>query len=421
MNIAQLSTLLKVHYVDGVVEQINYESILVNHFEPAELQWSGKNVTFALHAKSNGSVAAAAEGVTLAQPGSQVYTDLIFTSAYIYGQFVLSGPALAAAKKGGPAAYLSAMDAEMIPLRKDVRLYADTCCFTGGPFIGYVWQKNAALTTMQSSVRFNYANLPGYSPVGYGVKIYRLDTFAEVDANAGRQITAISTEGDFVTVNIAIDTSAVPAEVMLGVVSSAPNLAVESNGMAYNMFSPQWYNITRGTANTEKLNGNYLLANSTTAARDDLTPGNLQALVSKIMFASGETPDALYLSPLQLNSYVALLQGVASGVPNAARLDVKTAAGKGDVGFTSYAYNGMIPFFQGQNCPLGVIYMLRREYWKIATLQDPEFDETTGNILRAPSSQFDSYSGLFKWYFQFATKRPNSSGVIAGISTPLGA
>lgn len=409
----QIEAVLKRFYIGKIVEQINQESLLLDNFEEETVTWSGSTAIVPLHTQRNASVGSAAEGATLPVPGQQTYEKIMIESAYIYGQFSFTGPARAAAAKS-EGAFANMVDLQMKPLVDDVRHYSDICMFTGGPVIGYVWQKGAALVTLEASVRNQYPNDPTKTPVGNQVQIYRTDDFTTVDTP--RTLSAISASGNSVTLNAAVNTSAVPAGVLMVLVSGAAGLQAEPIGLAGNLAGPTWFGLQRGLASTERLKGNFLLANPTTASYDDLTTNSLQNLSSLIQYQSGKMADAIWLSPLMISAYSSLLQGVASGLPAAARLDVKTAPDKGDIGFTGFAWSG-IKFYQGQDCPIGVIYMLTRKHWKLALLKAGEFDESTGSILRAVPQQ-DTYAGMYSWYYQSYTDRPNANGVLAGVAIP---
>jgi len=409
----QIEAVLKRFYIGKIVEQINQESLLLDNFEEETVTWSGSTAIVPLHTQRNASVGAAAEGATLPVPGQQTYEKIMIESAYVYGQFSFTGPARAAAAKSA-GAFANMVDLQMKPLVDDVRHYSDICMFTGGPVIGYVWQKGSTLSTLESSVRNQYQAGSANNPVGQLVQIYRTDTFAAVDTP--RTLTSINAAGTQVTLSASVDTSTVPSGVLLVLVSAAPGLQNEPIGLAGNLAGPTWFGLQRGLASTQRLQGNYLLANPTTNSYDDLTTNSLQNLSSQIQYQSGKMADAIWLSPLMISAYSSLLQGVASGLPAAARLDVKTEPAKGDIGFTGFSWSG-IKFYQGQDCPVGVIYMLTRKHWKLALLKSGEFDESTGSILRAVPQQ-DTYAGMYSWYYQSYTDRPNASGVLAGVAIP---
>lgn len=414
-NIPSIEAALKRFYIGKIVDQINTESLLLDNFEKETVVWSGSDAIVALHAARNAAVGAAFEGQTLPTPGQQGYEKLIITAAYVYGQFAFTGPARAAAAKSA-GAFANMMDLEMKPLTENVRHYSDICMFTGGPLIGYTWDLvNSA--THQFSGRTNYP--AGVTPVGSLATIYRTDTFAAV----GAATAIVSFSATQIVFAAPINTAAVPAGTLMTVVvtpgGASASLGAEPIGIAANLASPTWYGLTRGTAQTALLQGNFQLTNPATNVYDDLTPNNLQNLAAKITQASGSMPDAIWMSPLQVASYSSLLQGVASGLPasTAARLDVKTAASKGDIGFSGYSWSG-IPIFQAQDCPTGVIYMLARKHWKLAELDAGQFDESTGSVLRAVP-QVDSYTGMYRWYYNSYTDRPNASGVLAAVSIPV--
>ncbi len=423
-SIGLIESALKLFYVGKIVEQINQETLLLDHFSKGTIEWAGKSAIVPLHTQRNESVGAYAEGQTQDPAGQQGYKNLTMASAYIYGNFGFTGPAQAAAAKSA-GAFDNIVGLEMKPLVKDVRNYSDICLFTGGIVFGYLWQKGQ-LNTWQSSVRTSYPQ--GVTPAGAVASVINLRTFENCGSATVVSVVAgtvvVSASGN--TIDTRLTTGGGAHDVIDGDVfvwqsagtGAASRLAVEPVGMAGNFGLPSWFGIQRGTVGTETLQGEFQLANPSTNVADDLTQNNLTNLSAKIEQNYGEMPDEIFMSPLMIASYSSLLQGVQSGLTaTAARQDVKSPASRGDIGFTGYDWAG-IRIFKGKNCPLNVIYMLSREHWKIAELKAGDFVKTGGDVLtRVPNT--DTYVGMYSWYYQLYTDRPNASGVLAGVSIPV--
>lgn len=424
---SSIAAVLKQLYLGDIVEQINQEAIALNLFEEKTVTWAaGIEAIVPLSTGRNTAVGAANELQNLGVAGSHAYSRLILNSSYVYGLVSFSGPAQAAAKSS-QGAFEDMVGLQLTPLVEDVRHYMDVCVFSGGPYLGYIWEKSATLgtggATVQASARTAYPQLPfPVTPIGFAVKVFRMDTFAEVDPNAGRTITGINVDGTGVTFSVAIDTSlASNAGLAEGtpflIASLAPQLASEPLGMNGNMFAPSWFQLQRGIPQTALVNGNFQLANPTTASFDDLTGNTFAMLNAKIKNASDKSPDTILWNPMTAVSYNSLLVGTSSGIPLANRNDVKAKASKGDMGFTAFSWAN-IPAYECHDCPLGVIYMIRKNHWKLAQLEAGHFEEQTGSQF-VKVAQTDAFESLYKAYYQTYCERPNSSGVILGVQLPV--
>ena len=97
-TITTLQSVLKEFYAAAVAEQLNQEVLMLELFEKAKLDWSGKRVVVPVHVSRNTGVGFAADGDPLPAAGEQGYKDLQIVAKFLYGRFQLSGPAISAAK-----------------------------------------------------------------------------------------------------------------------------------------------------------------------------------------------------------------------------------------------------------------------------------------------------------------------------------
>ena len=131
-SIGTFNSILKEYYLGPIQEQLNNEAMVVELFEKASVDWNGRQVWIPVHLARNTSTGFAQEGGALpgvppavavppaGQP-QQTYGNLIVTAQFLYGRFAITGPAMAAAGKGGANSFVGYVDAEMTRLKDDVR------------------------------------------------------------------------------------------------------------------------------------------------------------------------------------------------------------------------------------------------------------------------------------------------------------
>ena len=64
-TITTLDSVLKNFYAKAIAEQLNQEVLMLELFEKAKLDWSGKRVVVPVHVARNNGVGFAAEGAAL--------------------------------------------------------------------------------------------------------------------------------------------------------------------------------------------------------------------------------------------------------------------------------------------------------------------------------------------------------------------
>lgn len=133
--------ILKEFYLGPLQKQLNNEILALQLFEKMSVDWNGRQVIIPLHIGRNNGVGYRQEGAALPGAGQQGYADLHLQARFMYGRFQVSGPAMAAAKKGGKHSFIAALEGEMTGLKDDIRNRANQACFSGGRFKGYIHQR----------------------------------------------------------------------------------------------------------------------------------------------------------------------------------------------------------------------------------------------------------------------------------------
>ena len=102
-TIGTLDSILKEFYLGPIEEQLNNETLVIDLFEKATVDWQGKHVIIPIHIARNTTVGFKAETDSFNDAGlpgvgnpinQQGYDNLKVTAKFLYGRFQLSGPAV---------------------------------------------------------------------------------------------------------------------------------------------------------------------------------------------------------------------------------------------------------------------------------------------------------------------------------------
>lgn len=420
-NLTTLASILKEDYVIAMItDELNNSVEVWKEIEKRTLKWEGADAIFPLRVSRNASVSAASSSNTPTS-GQQGYVRLVVTAKKVYGTMQIEGVAIAAAKSQ-KGAFAQQATAEMDGLIDDFRKQLASFTFTGGPVIGYIWQKKNEV----GAANWQYAGRTDGIALGAGetVDIVRMDTYATVAAAV--QVNAISST----TINLGpLDTSpGALAGLLFAVVVSGAQAALtekvgasaavsaEPQGFIGNLSSQSHFGISRQAGGTTVLRSNFRhcgATNGVTEGRDSLQLIDMQWAVAQTITTSGKRPSAFWLSWMQLTSYTTLLQGTASGNVRV-DADSKGATRKADPGYTDFAYAG-IPFKASDVCPDGIILALNAETFKRATLSDGEWiDFGSGPIERVPNT--DDGTATYRMYYDLVCLNPNANAVLSGVT-----
>lgn len=422
-TLVSLNAILKEAYVEQKIQdQFNENVDSWKDFDSVDLKWTGSQAIFPLRTARNASVNASSTSNTPAA-GQQGYLRLVVTAQKVYASAEILGEAIAAASTSAGSFAIEPAE-ELNGMVKDYNKRLSQLSFFGGVCIGFVWQKQNAVTFGYSGRFFDIA-------IGAGetVSFFRMDSYLAVPGGP-IQLNAISSTS--LTLNAAYNTAAVPAGVLMAVVVNGaqaaltepriiaptsaagvdPALTAEPIGMIGNLALQSHFGLNRnsGTAGEVTLRSNFRAVDDTLATGGALGLDDLQAMDSAIQTVSGMRSDKRWLSWNQLNSYPALLQGTSAGN---LRTDVKTAASKADAGYTDFAYAN-IPFMASDSCPDGLIINIRKDTWARATLQAGHFiDFGEGTFTRVPNT--DKAQASYATYYNLVCKQPNANGITAAL------
>ena len=450
-----LQNILKEFYIGPVQDQLNNEMMVLELMEKTTVDWNGRVAIIPVHTARNTGVSYLDEvgtvgGVTaLPNAGSQGYLRLQVNARFQYGTFQITGPATAAAAKGGVGSFVGWMDAEMKRLVTDFRNASDRTCVSGGRVLGFINEhenKNANPRTYEFTGDIDKLEVVRAAVAATGndlrIEFIRMDTYATIatwgPGNAFGDIAAAGAPIDVATRSFTMRDAAVndldlstilPAGVPCAVriadaQSAAPATVVADNllnpepeGIYGNLANPTHFGVDRTlTATGENtLRSTAVLSQASAGNHDraNVSLPRIQNIFDQISLASGEEPDMILMSPLQRQIYGSLFQltlGNSNGVQNVSG----ERASKLDGGFSGLSYGGT-PIKTARQVDNGGMIFMKSNTWKLLELQSHGFADLDGTeILRA--NGVDAWEGFYKWYYNTVCTHPNQNGALVGLS-----
>ena len=463
-----LQNILKEFYIGPVQDQLNNEMMVLELMEKTTVDWNGRVAIIPVHTARNTGVQYLDEVGTvggqtaLPAAGSQGYLRLQVNARFQYGTFQITGPATAAAAKGGVGSFVGWMDAEMKRLVTDFRNASDRTCVSGGRVVGFI-NEHANKDNVASPRTYeftgdidklerlrNIAATAPAAPAGPGpfdlrIEFIRMDTYATINTWGGAadfgDIAAAGTPIDianrtFTMRNAAandLDLSTIlPAGVPCAVrIANTQSGAVpdpfgaylsgfidpEPEGIYGNLANPTHFGVDRTqTAQGENaLRSTAVLTQNIagTQPRANVSLPRIQNIFDQISLVSGEEPDMILMSPLQRQIYGSLFQLTAAGTTAVQNVSGERPS-KLDGGFSGLSYGGT-PIKTARQVDNGGMIFMKSNTWKLLELQGHGFADLDGTeILRA--NGVDAWEGFYKWYYNTVCTHPNQNGMLVGLS-----
>ena len=465
-TIFTFDAILKEFYLGPIQEQLNNEIMVLQMFQKATVDWNGKIAVMPVHLGRNSGVEWADESGTLPTAGTQTYQDMRILSQFLYGRFQVTGPAMAAAGKGGTNSFVGWMDAEMNRLVDDVKNVADRDSVSGGTIKGFIpeyFEINTVgggliKTGAKSGVAYDgdfscFAGvITGTVGTWVRINILRGDTLASVPllaANTEIWVKGANSAAGTIDIYVNATAAAAPAldaevpatgdlscplvlqlvgdynpavgnEPTLGATTGVvvgTSAAKQAEGLYGNLANPTHFTIDRTTGaakSGEELQSTLVRGDITQTpagayTRPALTLQKIQGIMDEVILESGANTNMLIMNPRQRQMYTGLLQGTSAG-----NLYVSTdRAAKGDGGFLGLSYGG-VPIQVSRHCGNGMILFLDTKTWKILELQAGQFADLDGAVLSRVLNK-DSWEGFYRWYWNIVCGQPNRNAILCGV------
>ena len=504
-GVGTFGPMLKEFYQGPVAEQINNRVWMREYFQKKSKGWSGKQMVIPVHIGRNSGVGFQGEAPgALPTAGQQQYADLRINSHSSYGRFQVSGLAMDTATTAGAGAFAGGMSEEMDRLVRDVSNNENSINIFGGPTKGFLNQRivcpnisgNGAQTnapaemsnpnTLQYQGDFSYftdartgVEVDQAVPATWvKVRLYRMDTYAEILPTVTGTGAAVTNPNIFVTgfsadrtnptvdlqfgkddvgVTSTLDLSGVggQAAIALVIAESAAvggNFPVDSAGAQFGQDSRVWNGLANiggqniinnqprglfenlasqthfGNDRTTATGGAAAILQSTIVTHDvgngdrtnagaDLSLERLQYMMDIMMQDAGVDADVMVMNALMRHRYTVQLTGVlgATGASGGySNVSVDGSSGKLMDTQQNLAYGGVKVQYD-RHFPVSTIGLLHSKDWILAELATGQFADEDGNVLFRVAGE-DAYEGFWKHRYNICCKRPNAQVILTGIT-----
>ena len=434
VTINHLDSILKEFYIGPIQEQLNNEVMVLQMFEKAKISWAGKQGVVPVHVDRNvGGVAFKTDGGDLPTAGSQEPKRLTFTAAYLYGRFAVTGPAIAAAAKGGTASFIGALELEMDKLKDDIRNKADRTVVSGGRVAGFLNERKNETGASVWQFRGDFQKIAdAWDAKGSNIDVEVIDcsnktitgksvTYEKITTPASIDVTNSEFNPTAGTIHLtgALDTTGVAAGFGCALVISDTDAGVnalldqEPIGIYGNLGSESHFGVDRGSVAGDATVLQSIIMTADLAATSDeptsdaaLTLSRMQEVIDSVNSLSGMEPSIILMNPGDRAKYIALCQGQL-------QITRTGTATNGDAGFLGLSYGGF-HIKAASHVDRGLMLFLNTKDWKLAVLEDFKFADLDGNVLSRVNNK-DSFEGFCKWYYNHYCCRPNANAVLTGI------
>lgn len=462
--------LLKEWVEETIYEAINYETLFADFSDEVPYEWEGDHIRIVVHVGQNTSFTRIAEFGALPAPGNQSYLNLIVTTSESAATLSISSRAQAAsADAPSKGALAKILEREKTGLVKDVKLGLDLDRCFGGQIKGLLnqhiataaWPDTAGVATIAAPGAGTAVNeysgdfrpflnvVTANSATWVRVRLFRMDTYAEILATLGVGATAAGTgiyvsainqaamtvslsvisdaAGSDVDTNvttigfaIALALHTVPVTLVGGADAGAQfgtvvPFALEPAGVFTNLCAPIHFTADRTTATGTGIGlQSTLLTQSVAAgsARAAFTPARVQAVLDQILNKTGadkDMPDFVVFNPLQRSLYTAVL------VANP-QYKTNEGSGKTDMGpkFSDVSFMGYTPKVS-HHWPRGCVAFLKKATWMQPQFKKPGFMDMDGSWLARVPGQA-GYSAAYQTFDQFVCAEPRANAILTGIN-----
>ncbi len=415
----EIGKLLKEFFLSPVQEQLNRETIALDMFEKARVNWAGRIAVIPVHTGVtglSGDVAFSDDG-TVPAAREQTFAKLNVEARRLLARFQVDGMVMTAARKGNTDQVINWMEGSMDLLTEDVRDTMNRTVFSGGAVVGFATMNTGAIAagvvapniSIFGDIQKLSAEVVAAAAAG-GAATANL-----IDVNTGNQIGG----ADAVTITV-VDTvacdctftfngvgpgiSAAESNMVLAVefTRAGTTYAQEPVGIYGNLGSLSMFGTARPGNN---LNSNGFKPGAL-VGRQALDLDIIQKAIDGVLNESGEDIDVIFMNPLQRQTYTGLLTA------NIQTMSDK--AGRGDGGFTGLSYGG-VEIRSSRHCGRGGIVLMSMKHWKLLQLDKGGFADFDGSALSRVANT-DAAEGYYRHYYNTACTRPNAQAVIAGVS-----
>ena len=406
----EIGQLLKEFFLSPVQEQLNRETIALDLFEKARVNWAGRIAIIPVHIGNVGGGVVYNDAGTVPAATTQDFEKLAVEARRLLARFQVDGMVMTAARKGNTDQVINWMEGSMDLLTEDVRDTMNQAVFSGGEVVGFATLPNGIVAG--AGVVANVAIFGDIQKLANEVGVGPAVTADLIDVNTGNvigglnavTISAVDTVACDCTFTFTAGISAAESDMILAVeltTNHVTTYAEQPVGIYGNLGSTNMFTIPRA-GTTLASNG---FKPGAAVARAALSLDVIQTAIDSVLNASGEDIDTIFMNPLQRQTYTALLTANLQTVTD--------RAGRGDGGFTGLSYGG-VDIRSSRACGRGGMVLMSLKHWKLLQLDQGGFADFDGSALSRVANT-DAAEGYYRHYYNTACTRPNAQAVIAGL------
>lgn len=384
LNLAAANQALKLFYLSGLREQLNYATPILSTIDRDSESVFGDKIVMALRYGRQGGIGMRGDDQDLPTPNSRKTRQAQWDTKNIFARIMISDKTMRASRSE-KGAFVSLLEAELEDAMNDSRDHMSRMVFGDG-------SGAMAACSAQSSVNTLQVDTAQYLFEGMLVDIVD-KTNGNVLANA-REITSVD---DISAQNTVTISGAAVTTTANHVIVTAGNWGLELTGFG-KVFTPDnsLYGIDRST--------NKWFNPITKAIGGELSEVGIQALIDEAERRAGGKIN--FLS----GSY-----GVRRGYQNlllATKQIVEVMSLKG--GFKELSYNGM-PFSVDKYNPKGTLFGLDTSTWKMYQMLDFDWLEEDGAVLNRVANKAVWEATLAR-YCDLGCSKPRGNFKATGIT-----
>ena len=140
----EIGKLLKEFFLSPVQEQLNRETIALDMFEKARVNWAGRVAIIPVHTGKGGGGVQFSNNGNVPVASTQDFAKLSVEARRLLARFQVDGMVMTAARKGNTDQVINWMEGSMDLLVEDVRDTMNQMVFSGGSVMGFATLPNAA-------------------------------------------------------------------------------------------------------------------------------------------------------------------------------------------------------------------------------------------------------------------------------------
>lgn len=372
--ISTLSDALRTYYLPAVVEQMNYATnAFYAAIEHNNEEVDGDTIKMAMKYGRQGGVGARDEQGNLPNPGNRNILQVQYGTKNIFGRLMITDKMIEIGKTN-KAAFVNVLEMTLEDTLTDAKDQFGRMLYMDG---------NGKLATCTAQGPVNTLTLDSVQYLCEGHIIDILDSVGTVKTSA-RTITVV----DQANKQITIDGAAVTT-LATDIIGITGNYGYELTGL------DAIFKSTGVIYGKDRASYKFLAPNFSDNANAELDEIKLQAGIDTAEIRAGGTIDFLIGSYGIARAYQYLM--------NALRSNIEIMDLKG--GYKTMSYNGL-PFVRDKYSPVGVLWMLQKNDFKLHEIGDWNWMDKDGAILCRVSGKAAYEASLVK-YGDLGCRRPS--------------